>query len=1227
MIQNLEIIPMRSIIFKPFYWYAEDEEEDNEHITYVAGRTPENKSVMVKILNFTPYIYLELPSNRTWTKNTLPLLFNHFQKIFRKNAPNSYKIAKKRNLYHLTPMNIMILTFPTFKAMKIFSYKMRSSRFVVPGIGSIAPKELIPHESNFPSELKFTTTRNIFPSDWIQVDEFIPEEEKDLDEEDRKFSINDIDLCCDWKTVRTPDEDYSHVILSHKYMSFDIECHSENPNSKLPDPKEPKNEVFQISSRFGSFNSKEPQRRVLFTLFDMDDIEDVEIVKCKSEADLLVKFSKVTQEENPDMYVGYNIMKFDWQYLIRRAEMLHVYNDFVNLSRLSGVRAFKDITKWHSAAYGTQEFEYIHSHGRMNVDLLPEIERSYKLPTYSLNAVSEHFLKENKDDVTPKQLFMLFKLVRDFTKEFNEIKKLTKEYLIDFRRRIKLIIPPVLVGSNPHVKDLKRDLLKAKSLGELKRILKRPLWITGMYCDQDTNLPIRLMKTLNMLTAMEAMSNVCNVPMSYLHTRGQQIKVIGQFMRNTIKEGLVIPLSESRTGQKYQGATVIEAIAGDYDNIVTWDFASLYPSQMISNNICYTTLVVDEKVPDEECYIIEWEEHRYCGCPKDVFAGKKCSDKKKIFCSDHRYRFYKPIIEPDGTRSREGLLPRMERNMLSERKKKKKEMAKWDAVVAMNRGHATAKDIAFYRKKGYEIIEKESLSEKEDAEADMKAGVANAEQLALKVSANSMYGILGASKGYIPLIEGAASVTAMGRFMINKAIDYIIEKYPNIKLVYGDTDSCMMNIAGVTDLHKLFDLAENIGAETTHYLKCLILKLEEETYYDFIDGKRIRIDKIGEKDIVKMKNDCDKVMVWQYLALFLDLEFENVYGRYLLLTKKRYVAYSVNRDGEIIKVTKKGVVLARRDNSKYLRDAYSKLITHVLDAGSEKDFMNMLYDSVHKLFTRQLSITDFVIYMGVKNVVEYAKKKKIQMANGDEIEMFVSSVDGSLFDDPIGWDDDRLIYPNIPQCLLSLKMIGRGTSIPANTRLEFLYIENRGAEHQGEKAEDFTYFKENKEEKGLKVDALHYLEKQLSKPVTELLGVKYPREKVLHEKIEDKFKRLIEETGNRLVEHRIVKHKKVMDRIDFIIHSSKKVGEINEIGDSYPELVKCAKAYKSKLILDKIYKRFGLRKRLAKRPGGRGETMIEIDGTVMKDLLKYRTYYRDVVGELNGMFNTEIVFE
>ena len=55
--------------------------------------------------------------------------------------------------------------------------------------------------------------------------------------------------------------------------------------------------------------------------------------------------------------------------------------------------------QFSSKAYGTREFKDITIDGRVQFDLLTAITRDHKLSSYSLNAVSAHFLGEQKEDV------------------------------------------------------------------------------------------------------------------------------------------------------------------------------------------------------------------------------------------------------------------------------------------------------------------------------------------------------------------------------------------------------------------------------------------------------------------------------------------------------------------------------------------------------------------------------------------------------------------------------------------------------------------------------------------------------------------------------------------------------------------------------------------------------------------------------------------------------------
>jgi DNA polymerase delta subunit 1 len=60
-------------------------------------------------------------------------------------------------------------------------------------------------------------------------------------------------------------------------------------------------------------------------------------------------------------------------------------------------------------------------------------------------------------------------------------------------------------------------------------------------------------------------------------------------------------------------------------------------------------------------------------------------------------------------------------------------------------------------------------------------------QNAIKVTCNSVYGFCGASKGYLPVVPIAASVTATGRKMIEATAKKVVELVPGSEVIYGDT--------------------------------------------------------------------------------------------------------------------------------------------------------------------------------------------------------------------------------------------------------------------------------------------------------------------------------------------------------------------------------------------------------------------------------------------------------
>lgn len=234
-----------------------------------------------------------------------------------------------------------------------------------------------------------------------------------------------------------------------------------------------------------------------------------------------------------DIFTGYNINNFDVPYLINRAKHLNVKN-FEYLGRIKNIRSVIKDTLLQSKQMGRRENKQVNFEGRVPFDLLFVLLRDYKIRSYTLNAVSYHFLQEQKEDVHHS-------IITDLQNGDEQT-----------RRRL------------------------------------------AVYCLKDAYLPLRLLNKLMCIVNYMEMARVTGVPLSCLLTRGQQIKVVSQLLRKAKTSGYLMPVYGGGSGSddQYEGATVIEPKRGYYaDPISTLDFASLYPSIMMAHNLCYTTLL------------------------------------------------------------------------------------------------------------------------------------------------------------------------------------------------------------------------------------------------------------------------------------------------------------------------------------------------------------------------------------------------------------------------------------------------------------------------------------------------------------------------------------------------------------------------------------------------------------------------------------------------------------
>ena len=384
------------------------------------------------------------------------------------------------------------------------------------------------------------------------------------------------------------------------------------------------------------------------------------------------------------------------------------------------------------------------------------------------------------------------------------------------------------------------------------------------YCLKDSWLVWQLGVTRSVWMNAVQMSKVTFVPLDRIINGGQQIRVFTLLTHYAAKLRVFVPDDVPACDAGYKGALVLDPLPGLYrDCVVTLDFASLYPSIMMAFNMCYTTqrtvitpyeMARSFRVPElvAECLL------GFTGHARPLMGAVLADARAYHRCGDTSFR-----------REPKGILPTILETLLGRRKDAKRRMAQ--------------------------------------AEPGLQRAIANGQQLALKLVANSIYGFTGAAEvGMLPQPQIASAVTYMGR-QLTMGTKALCETQEGVTCVYGDTDSVFLHLEGVTDIAEASARAEQLAA----MVDALIPKPNR-------------------------------------------LEFEKVYRPLLLKGKKRYCGrmYEEGRgDGEM---DTKGLEMKRRDNFPMLPDtqrrAMEALVMHDDPAGADRitrDALVLLATSVH----------------------------------------------------------------------------------------------------------------------------------------------------------------------------------------------------------------------------------------------------------------------------------------
>lgn len=838
------------VVFQIVNWQAFDheysspmseppEQEGGRYLIKLYGVSAKGESVSANIMNYTPFFFIKV------NHNINSLFLDRLREHIIMRLPNAVKdsflgvkLMKKKDFWGFTNntrFNYIRLTFTSLNAFRAGT-RLFQRDIQIMGIHKQPVRYKI-YESNIEPFVRFMHIKDIMPAGWVRL------AAKSYDcNTDILPTTCQIDVSCEWKAVERVDRDKIAPVL---VASFDIECtssHGDFPvaqkdykkvayellqaflddkinacniaaevmcmfdhgapgilskvfpkegfnqeyvlsrlqrgaedminilRGKLvfrkdkynPVPKASKEEIMrtltrklgtyedglwtgfmpklegdpiiQIGTTVHRYGETECFYKNIITVGTCEPIDGVDVVACETEAEAIQKWQELVLAIDPDVVIGYNIFGFDFAYMYDRAKEVGMKERFCKLGKVVDKSCQFVEKTLSSSALGDNLLRYVDMDGRVIIDIMKVVQRDHRLDSYKLDNVAHHFMKMNKNDVSPNDIFRLQK------------------------------------GSAED----------RKTIAE--------------YCVQDCALCNKLVMKLEILANNIGMANVCNVPLSYIFMRGQGVKIFSLVSKQCREDDYMIPAiykPRPPPGQEeepnpeeeegYEGAIVLPPKEGIYlqDPVSVLDYASLYPSSMISENLSHDCIVIDPKYDNLEG--VEYLDISY-----DVYD---MVDDKKVKVGEKVCRF---VQLPNGEK---GVIPRILMKLLKARKDTRKKI-EYQTVTTTSGEEITgllddSSDPDTYTLKRVDgtkdVVSRSEVASTRPTYDEFEKAVLDGLQLAYKVTANSLYGQVGARTSPIYLKEIAACTTATGRKMIMMARDYMIANYEGVEIVYGDS--------------------------------------------------------------------------------------------------------------------------------------------------------------------------------------------------------------------------------------------------------------------------------------------------------------------------------------------------------------------------------------------------------------------------------------------------------
>ena len=799
--------------------------------------------------------------------------------------------------------------------------------------------------------------------------------------------------------------------------------------------------VTFIGCSFIEYGEKKPYKRVIIVkggctipdkYLDWSIENNVIVLERQTEKEVLLTFTKLIRAENPHIITGYNITGFDFDFMFKRAKEIDCVTEFLKLSRNKDeVCINKD---WRTGeedietnkivlASGEYNLRFIKMAGRIIIDMCVIFRKEFQLSSNKLDYVSSYFISDSVKKIEldkEKATTKIFSKnltginVGSFIK-FEEVGYSSSNY----KKGKKFEIIDIDIGNSTFTIDsyeeldlknmkynwgLAKDDVSPQEIFKLSNGDDYDRWTVGKYCLADCDNVVWLLLKIDVITDKIEMSNLCDVPLSFLLQRGQGIKLTSYVSKKCGEKNTLMPVIEKNMDDGgYEGAHVFEPTTGLYleEPVACVDYSSLYPSSIISENLSHDSKVwtkeydiydnlIDSTGEQDASgnYIYDNLEHlgyKYVDIKYDTYQYIRKTAKAAATKQIVGYKLCRFAQFPEG----KAIMPSILQELLAARKSTRKLIPQQTDEFMKN------------------ILDKRQLS--------------------IKVTANSLYGQMGARTSTFYEKDIAASTTATGRKLLFYARSIIEKCYRDTELVVGD---------GTTVKTR----AECVYGDTDSVFFKFNLRDKND---EKIIGRQALIYTI---ELAKQAGH----LASKFLKGPHDLEYEKTFSPWALLSKKRYAGILYEDDPDKGKMKFMGIVLKRRDNASIVKDVYGGVLNILMYEKSLAKSISFVHDCIQNLINGNYPIEKLLITKALRGYY----KNPNQIAH-------------KVLAERIGLRDS-------------------GNKPASGDRMYYAYIKNPDKKAlQGEKIETPDYIKDN----GLPLDYGHYISNQIMKPLLQLFAL------------------------------------------------------------------------------------------------------------------------------------------